>query len=180
MWVVTAFPAKKVAALVRSAAELALGRHSPPVVTHIPIQPASTYSRVTFSAYTGMREKMASGYPEAIVIHGDFETQGVLDALAENTRAELHPPRIVAMVNKASQIHSRFSYAALVADGHAVGEAAAELLQEHIANPQQAPAFVRLSSWVRGDSGGLPVPEVMNERTNGLEKRRMTKSEALR
>ncbi len=181
LWVVSAIPLEKVNALARAAAVLANDKGPFPAVTHIiPSQQSRTYSATTLSAYSGVRERLASGLPEAIVIHGDFETQGVLDALAENGDAVKRPPLIVALVNKASQIHSRFSYTALVADGYALGEAAADLLQEQITNPQHTPLYVRMSCMVRGEPGGLPGPAMAMSKSSMIEGKQAKNQEATR
>lgn len=181
LWVVSAIPLEKVNALAHAAAILANDKGPFPVVTHIiPSQLSRTYTATTLSAYTGVRERLLSGLPEAIVIQGDFETQGVLDALAENGDAVKRPPLIVALVNKASQIHTRFSFTALVADGYALGEAAADLLQEQITNSQHTPLYIRMSCMVRGEAGGLPGAPMAMDKSNRTEREPTKKQEAAR
>lgn len=109
-------------------------------------QRSGIYSQTTYDACEATRAMLrASGAAfDGIAIASDFHAQGVLDALMESGTTPDRCPIIVALVNKESRIHTNLPLTALVANGAALGAAAAELLHRRITDPQHAPESVVL------------------------------------
>lgn len=158
VWAIDSMPYRDDAHATLAAKALAKGAGKAVVeIHHNP--PSSVYSQIVYDACQATRAMLrADGAPfDGIVVASDFHAQGVLDALTEAGFTPDRCPTLVVLVNQKSLIHSNLPFTALVADGAATGRAVADLLQQQINSPRQAPAHVFLSCTLRAVAEGAPV-----------------------
>ena len=150
VWAINSLPDGDERRCIRAAKAMAKGADAAVITLHR-CPPSGVYSQVIYNAYEATRSMLHADGPryDGIAIGSDFQTQGVLDALAEAGIVPGKGPVIAAKINKESQIHSNLPFTALVADGAATGKAAAELLHERITNPAGAADGQYLSCTIR-------------------------------
>ena len=69
---------------------------------------------------------------DGVVITGDFELLGVIDALARLPRSRWQALKLVAFMNKETQLRTRLPMTVLMADGYACGIALAEMIHDMV------------------------------------------------
>lgn len=113
--------------------------------------PMTPRSRILYAAHdtatAAFRTRLSK--TDAVVMSDDVVAQGVLDALAECAEPQAERLRLVALVNSESRLRTSFSFAALVADGAAAGNAVADLLHQQITEPDRAPESLYLRCAIR-------------------------------